>query len=108
MSVTGDVLADAMADHASRLVWAVREHDAAEVAAVLETVRAESGVDALVLVLAAMVPDDATPSELLAWLHDPTLYRRLRESGVDALQAGAMCRFGSGEKVTAVLGVNAA
>lgn len=93
MTLTGDPLADAMVDHASRLIWAVREHDAAEVTAVLEQVRGGSGVDALLLVLAAMVPDDTPPAPLLAWLADPAEYRRLRARGVSSIAAGARVRM---------------
>ena len=94
MSLTGDALTDWAVPLASRLIWAVREDDKDEVAAVLSEARDEAarvGIDALVLVLAAMVPDDLPPSELLAWRNNPQEYLRLRSFGVGAFAASRLC-----------------
>lgn len=93
MSITGDPFTDALVPTASRIVWAVREGDTEDIDAALDEVRNDCGrvgIDALVIVLAAMVPDDLTPAELLAWTQDPNEYLRLREVGVDALSAGTL------------------
>lgn len=95
MSLTGDALTDWAVPLASRLIWAVREDDKDEVAAVLSEARDEAarvGIDALVLVLAAMVPDDLPPSELLAWRANPAEYLRLRAAGVGSYAAASLCR----------------
>lgn len=77
---------------ASHLVWAVREMDRVEVGAVLAAAGCSCACDhtrlhELVVMLAAMVPDDLAPSALLAWLEDPVGYLRLRERGVGAFRA---------------------
>jgi hypothetical protein len=89
MSLTGDPLTDAVVPAAEQLVDAVRRGDADAVAEQLAAVqqRGDAGLHALVVVLAAMVPDDRRPSRLLAWLRDPAEYLRLRESGVDSVTA---------------------
>lgn len=45
------------------------------------------GISALVVVLAGMVPDDLPPSVLLAWMHNPAEYVRLRNGGIDSFAA---------------------
>lgn len=93
MSLTGDPFTDALVPTASRVIWAVREGNMENVEAALEEVRNDCGrvgMDALVIVLAAMVPDDLTPADLLAWTQDPEEYLRLREVGVSALSAGSL------------------
>lgn len=95
MSLTGDALTDWAVHLAQTLIWAVREGDAERVAEVLTEARDEAGrasVDALVIVLAAMVPDDLPPSELLAWRTNPAEYLRLREAGVGSYAAASLCR----------------
>jgi hypothetical protein len=95
-SLTGDPLTDGVIDHASHIVWAVRERDAAAIASTIAAVQDQvgvRGVHALLLVLAAMVPDDTPPAPLLAWLADPDEYRRLRACGVSAITAGARVRM---------------
>lgn len=97
-SLTGDPLTDSVIDHASHIVWAVRERDAAAIAETIAAVQDQAGgrgVHALLLVLAAMVPDDTTPAALLAWLADPVEYRRLRARGVSSITAGARVRMRS-------------
>lgn len=96
VSLTGDPLTDSVIDHASHIVWAVRERDAAAIAETLAAVQDKAGVrgvHALLLVLAAMVPDDVPPAPLLAWLADPAEYRRLRARGVSSIAAGARVRM---------------
>jgi len=71
---------------AQQLVGSVHQHDADEIAQVLATVTCSCSCDhtrlyALAVVLAAMVPDDRTPHELLRWSRDPQQYRQLRELG---------------------------
>ena len=95
-SLTGDSLTDSVIDHASHIVWAVRGHDAATIATTLAAVQDQAGlrgVHALLLVLAAMVPDDTPPAALMAWLADPGEYRRLRARGVSSITAGARVRM---------------
>lgn len=75
---------------ATALVWAVRTRDTAELdtALVQATTHAGwAGMRALVVLLAAMVPDDEPPSQLLGWRHDPDGYLRLREHGVSRVDA---------------------
>jgi hypothetical protein len=103
-SVTGDPLTDSVIDHASHIVWAVRERDATTIANTLTAVQdqaGERGVHALLLVLAAMVPDDTTPAALLAWLADPDEYRRMRARGVSSIAAGARVRMRAERGATA-------
>jgi hypothetical protein len=91
MSLTGDPLTDRAVGPAARLVKSVRKQDADMVAETLAEVTAAGtdAINALILTLAAMVPDDTTPAVLLAWLADPGEYRRLRARGVSAITAGA-------------------
>lgn len=80
---------------ATVLVWAVRCRDELEIAAALRQATTIAGgggrgLRALALLLAAMVPDDEPPSQLLGWQDDPAGYLRLREHGlsrVDAIDA---------------------
>lgn len=93
MSLTGDPLTDSLIPAASRLVWAVREGDQDDVENLLDEVRNEGGrvgIDGLLIVLAAMVPDDMTPADLLAWMSDRDEYLRLRSNGVDSRSAGSL------------------
>jgi hypothetical protein len=90
--VTGVEPIDQVAAVASHLVWAVREMDRVEVGTVLSAAGCSCACDhsrmhELVVMLAAMVPDDLSPSVLLAWLADPEGYLRLRERGVGAFKA---------------------
>ncbi len=69
---TGHFLGDAVLPSALRLVGAVRAGDATEILNSIAAARAAANNHplwrtALILVLAGMVPDDATPSQLLAW-----------------------------------------
>lgn len=103
-SLTGDPLTDGVIDRASHIVWAVRERDAAAIAETIAAVQDEAGVrgvHALLLVLAAMVPDDTPPAPLLAWLVDPDEYRRLRARGVSSITAGARVRMRAERGATA-------
>lgn len=95
-SLTGDQITDSVIGHASQIVRAVREYNADTIAATLAAVQDQAGmrgVHALLLVLAAMVPDDTPPAPLLAWLADPDEYRRLRARGVSSITAGARVRM---------------
>lgn len=69
---TGHELGDAVLPSALRLVGAVRAGDPREITAAIAAARQATGAHpfwatALILVLAGLVPDNATPSELLAW-----------------------------------------
>jgi hypothetical protein len=100
MSLTGDPLTDRAVGPAAQLVKAVRKQDPAAVDEILADAH-QSGpdaVNALLVVLAAMVPDDVTPPALLAWLADPAEYRRLRACGVSGITAGARVRMGLGRR----------
>lgn len=100
MSPTGDSLTDAAVGPAARLAKAVRKQDAAAVAEILADAHGAGpdAVNALLVVLAAMVPDDVTPTALLAWLADPAEYRRLRACGVSGVTAGARVRMGAARR----------
>jgi hypothetical protein len=69
---TGHFLGDAVLPSALRLVGAVRAGDSAEILDAIAAAR-EAANDhpmwrtALILVLAGLVPDDASPRQLLAW-----------------------------------------
>lgn len=86
--LTGDPTTDVLVPVALQLVGAVRAGDPAAVdeafaAAILATGgRCDPG-QALAIVCAALVPDDASASELLAWREPADRYRHLLEKGVD-------------------------
>lgn len=85
--LTGDELTDAVIPAASALVWAVRQNDPDAVDAALDDAIASArgpGLHALLVVLAAMVPDDRSPAELLAWRTNPDTYLELRYLGLGA------------------------
>lgn len=52
------------------LAYAVRYEGPSEVARHVNDARATCGLEMLVVALAAMVPEDRSPSELLRWLHE--------------------------------------
>jgi hypothetical protein len=103
-SLTGDAATDAVLPAAVNLVWAVRQDSQDEVAgALLDAADALSGrverpdvvsLSALVVVLAAMVPDDQSPAELLAWRRNRDGYLRLREAGFDSRTAAQFAAEG--------------
>lgn len=68
---TGHPIGDAVLPAALRLVGAVRAGDPVEITAAIGAAYTAADSDywmtALVLVLAGLVPDNARPSELLAW-----------------------------------------
>jgi hypothetical protein len=69
---TGHYLGDAVLPSALRLVGAIRVGDANEILDAIAAARDATNDHplwrtALILVLAGMVPDDASPSQLLAW-----------------------------------------
>lgn len=102
-SMTGSPLTDAVIEAAVQLVWAVRWQEGADeafwaaqaAAARFDGLAAQDeagtvSARALALVLAAMVPDDREPSDLLAWMRHRDEYLRLREAGFDADASAAM------------------
>lgn len=75
---------------ATALVWAIRTGNTAELDTALRqatTLAGWAGPRALVVLLAAMVPEDEPPSQLLGWQDDPEGYLRLREHGVSRVDA---------------------
>lgn len=93
MTLTGHDFTDALLPTASDLVWAVKtgDHDAIS-RAVAAVEQVPLGLRGLVVVLAAMLPDDQSPSDLLSWRLDPDRYLALRERGLDSLTAMAVVR----------------
>jgi hypothetical protein len=89
-SLTGDPSTDALVPADSALVWAVKNGDTAEVSRVLN--EQHGYLYGLLVVMAAMVPDDQTPAELLSWQIDRERYLALREQGIDSATAMAMIR----------------
>lgn len=87
-SLTGDPELDRLVPAAVRLTCGLREWDREEVAAALNDAAAASPrpdvLTHLCVVLAAMVPWDQPPAELLAWVRRRAEYERLRALGVDA------------------------
>lgn len=87
MSLTGDATTDALVPIAQRFVGAVREMDSELmdelIAEVIETTggRCDPAM-ALLVVTAAMVPDDSQPSGLLSWVHSHVEFDRLTQRGV--------------------------
>lgn len=93
--LTGDRRTDAVLPAAQRLVQATHAGDHLGVSAAFADAELAAGdawaaVRALVVVLAAMCPDDTTPAEALAWRRNPTEYRRLRNAGVSSREAGLL------------------
>jgi hypothetical protein len=69
---TGHELGDCVLPSALRLVGAVREGDSKAITEAIASAREAAGdhpywVTALLLTLAGLVPDDVSPSQLLAW-----------------------------------------
>jgi hypothetical protein len=92
-SPTGDPTLDQLLPPVMRLVWAVRESNQDAVAAAIADATAVAGgrgLNAVVVLLAALVPDDQAPGALLAWLKDPEEYLRLRTAGVGAQAAATL------------------
>lgn len=98
LSITGDPLTDVVLPPAMRLVWAVREQNPNAVRAAIDdavTAGGDDGLHALIVVLAALVPDDQAPSSLLAWRLNPDEYHRLRQAGVGSAAAARLAAGGS-------------
>ena len=93
--LTGDRYLETLVPSAEKLIRAVREDRPMHVAAMLadaEQVYDDplAGAQALVVLLAAMVPDDKAGAELLLWRKNPHEYRRLRAAGVGAAEAAEL------------------
>lgn len=89
---TGDRYLETLIPSAEKLAAAVRRDDPMHVDAMLadaEQLYGDplAGARALVVLLAAMVPDDQPAAELLRWRSNPHEYRRLRALGVGAAEA---------------------
>jgi hypothetical protein len=90
--LTGDRHLETLVPSAEKLVRAVHDDQPMFVEAMLADAEMVYGdpataARALVVLLAAMIPDDQTAAELLAWRKNPREYRRLRAAGVPARQA---------------------
>ena len=93
--LTGDRYLETLVPSAEKLVRAVHEDRPMHVEAMLadaEQLYGDplAGARALVVLLAAMVPDDQTAAQLLAWRRNPHEYRRLRGLGVPAVEAAEL------------------
>ncbi|WP_116201304.1 hypothetical protein [Amycolatopsis circi] len=93
--LTGDRYLETLVPSAEKLVAAVRRDDTMFVEAMLADAEmvyedALTGAHALVVLLAAMVPDDRTAAELLRWRANPDEYRRHRAAGVPAKEAAEL------------------
>lgn len=88
MSITGDDVTDELLPAASRLVLALRTHNAHEVAAAFNDAAATCAryghdpASALAVVLAALVPLHETPADLLWWWKCRGEHERLVGAGV--------------------------
>lgn len=96
-SLTGDAVTDELVPVAVQLVGAVRDADRDGVARALQLAEHVAGgrcdpLSALAVVLAALVPYDARPSELLSWWGYRAEYMRLRARGVDEATAHELTR----------------
>lgn len=93
--LTGDRHLDKLVPSAERLVQAVRTGAAMPIDAAFADAEHVYGNNldaarALVVLLAAMVPDDRTAGELLRWRVNSHEYRRLRAAGITA-ESAAIC-----------------
>jgi len=92
---TGDDLTDDLIPLATQLIWAVRQDDAERVAELIRQADTVAGdpltaAHGLVIVLAALCPDDLQVSTALAWRTNPAEYHRLRAAGVGSTTAGVL------------------
>jgi len=93
--LTGDRYLETLVPSAEKLIRAVHEERPMHIEAMLadaEQLYGDplTGAHALVVLLAAMIPDDKTAAELLAWRKNPHEYRRLRSLGVPAAEAAEL------------------
>lgn len=89
---------------AVRLVCALREFNPDEVAAAFADAAAASGPDhtrGLAVILAAMVPWDHAPADLLAWVHRRDEFDRLLAAGVDPASAATIISRSPSAQATA-------
>src|ERR1043166_2247817 len=99
MSLTGDRYLETLVPSAEKLVRAVRDGRGMHVEAMLAEAEMAygdplEGARALVVLLAAMVPDDKTATQLLRWHANPHETRRLRAAGVGSEQAAQLAATG--------------
>jgi hypothetical protein len=93
--MTGDRYLEKLVPSAEKLVQAVRNDEHMHVEAMLADAEelygdALDGTRALVILLAAMVPDDKTATQLLRWRANPHEYLRLRGAGVGSEHAAEL------------------
>ncbi|WP_028924220.1 hypothetical protein [Pseudonocardia acaciae] len=93
-SLTGDAALDRLIPAAARLTCGLREFNPDEVTAALDdAAHAHPGTDghrALAVLLAAMIPWEHSPADLLAWVHRRPEYDRLLQAGVDPATAATL------------------
>lgn len=99
-SLTGDPEMDRLVPVAMQLVGAVRSMDAAAVDEAFDAARrllpdAEMAGGALCVLLAAMVPWDQSPRQLLAWWVRRADYLKLVAAGVDPASAMTLIEGGA-------------
>lgn len=95
MNLTGDRYLETLIPSAEKLVQAVHNDKPMHVDAMLADAEmvygdALGGARALVVLLAAMVPDDKPAVQLLRWRANPHEYHRLRAAGVSSEQAAEL------------------
>lgn len=100
MTVSRDRLLDLSVDPATRLVSAVRD-DVDETHAILERCTTVEELHALAVVLACMVPEDRTVTQLLAWTHGEKPQAGRVWSEVD--RRSAHSAYARGERTPAVV-----
>jgi hypothetical protein len=96
-SLTGDPVTDALIAPASRLIWAVHQHEPAEVAAAFADaaqVGGDNWLQGLVVVMAGMVDPSSSPGDLLAWTNNPEQYKDLLNAGFASATAVTVIRAG--------------
>lgn len=86
--LTGDPVTDRLVGPAMRLVGGVRTYDPVEIEAAFTDAAAvldgqADAARALATVLAAFIPWNRTPNELLGWLSRGPEFERLRDAGID-------------------------
>lgn len=89
-----EAAAEAALNDAQGLAGLVRDEDPCVVAGALAATEPHH-LQRIAIALAALVPIDQAPSELLEWLPAEQEYRRLRAAGVNAFTASSLARAGA-------------
>lgn len=94
---TGSADMDAMVPLAQRAVSAIHNRDDTAIhQCITDAARHTDGLHNLICTLAAMVPDDETPRQMLAWMRVPATYERLRANGLSRVDAVNTARMVQG------------